>query len=57
MVIIIQLAAEFQIQLSAELVDPLANMLGLQQQVFLVIKSDTVHKGPSPPKTKYLFII
>ena len=38
-VVIEQLAAEFQIQLVVELCDPLADVLGLHLQVFVVVKS------------------
>ena len=43
MVVIEQLAAEFQIQLTAELTDPFPNLIRLHLQVFFVIKADFVH--------------
>ena len=44
MIVVKQLAAEFQIQLAAELGDPLFDLLGLGGQVFLVIKPDGSHR-------------
>jgi len=43
MVIIVKLAAKLQIQLAAELSDPLTDMGGLALKVFLVIKSSVGH--------------
>ena len=40
MEIIKQLAAEFQVKLAAELADPLPDMLRLNLQVLLIVKSD-----------------
>ena len=40
MIIIKQLSAEFQIQLSAELADSIADVFRLQLDVFLRIKTD-----------------
>ena len=48
MVVIEQLAAELQIQLAAELADPLADMLSLQSQVFIVIETDAHGRNPFP---------
>ena len=45
-VIIAQFAAKFQIQLTAELVDALADVLRLQLDVFLVIEPDFHAKTP-----------
>ena len=36
-------------QLAAKLADPIADVLGLELQIFLVVKADSVH-GRSPPK-------
>ena len=49
-VIIEQLAAEFQIQLAAELTDPLVNSLRLDLKIFVVIKSDFHNKLPLPAR-------
>ena len=54
MVIVIELAAEFQIQLSAKLGDPLPDVLGLQGQIFLVIESNSMHRAILR-KSKYSF--
>ena len=43
-VVVKQLAAEFQIQLAAELCDAALDLLGLGGQVFLVIKPDGSHR-------------
>ena len=43
MVIVKQLAAEFQIQLAAELPDPLPDFIRLHFQVFFVVKPDFEH--------------
>ena len=40
--------AELQIQLAAELADPLADMLSLQSQVFIVIETDAHGRNPFP---------
>ena len=48
MVVVEQLAAEFQIQLAAELADPLADMLSLQSQVFIVVETDAHGRNPFP---------
>ena len=42
-VIVKELAAEFQIQLAAEFGDPVPDVLGLQLYVFVVVKADSVH--------------
>ena len=47
-VVVEQLSAEFQVQLSAELADSLANMLGLQCQVLVVIETDAHGRNPFP---------
>ena len=46
-VIIEQLAAEFQIQLAAELVDPLFDLLRLGGEVFLIVEADGSHDDRS----------
>ena len=51
MKIVKQLSAEFQIQLSAELLDPVAYMLRLHFKVFIIVKTD-FHTHPRP-QTKY----
>jgi len=43
MIVVEQLAAEFQIQLAAELVDAVADVLGLQLHVFVVVETHSVH--------------
>ena len=48
MVIIKQLAAEFQIQLAAELGNALADLFGLGGQVFLIVKTDGIHFSHYP---------
>ena len=53
-VVVKELAAEFQIQLAAELADPPADLLGLGRQVFIVVKTDGLHFA-SLLKTKILF--
>ena len=47
-VVVEQLSAEFQVQLAAELADSLANMLGLQCQVLVVIETDAHGRNPFP---------
>ena len=42
-VVVKELAAEFQIELVAELADALPDMGGLELQVFLIVKADPVH--------------
>ena len=42
--IVKQFAAEFQVQLVAELGDPLPDVLGLHGSVFVVVKSDSCHE-------------
>ena len=42
-IIIEQLAAEFQIQLAAEFRDTLLNLLRLQTEVFVIVKTYLVH--------------
>ena len=48
MIIVKQLTAEFQIQFTAELRDPVTDMLGLHAQVLVVIKPDFVCHDPIP---------
>ena len=43
MVVVKELAAELQVQLAAELGDPLADLGGLGGQIFLVVKTDLRH--------------
>jgi hypothetical protein len=45
MVVVKELAAELQVQLAAELVDALADLLGLGGEVFLIVKTDVGHGG------------
>ena len=47
-VIVEELAAEFEIQLAAELVDALADALRLQPDVLLTVKTDFSHKHTAP---------
>ena len=47
-VVVKELAAEFQIQLAAEFADAVADVLRLELYIFLVVKADAVHLGPSP---------
>ena len=42
-IIVKQLAAEFQIQLAAELMDPLFDLFGLGGEIFLIVKADGSH--------------
>ena len=44
MEIIDEFAAEFQIELAAELADALQNLFRLQLQIFLVVKSHCPHR-------------
>ena len=44
-----QLPTEFQVQLSAEFVDSVPDVLRLQLQVFVVVKAYFVHGSPWPP--------
>lgn len=55
MVVIEQLAAKFQIQLVAELCNSVPDMLGLQLQIFFVIKSDR-NENLLPLFTAFLFL-
>lgn len=51
--IVEQLAAEFQIQLAAKLPDPLADALGLEHYVLIVVKTQTSHiSSSSRPVTR-----
>lgn len=56
MVVIEQLAAKFQIQLVAELCNSVPDMLGLQLQIFFVIKSDR-NENLLPLFTAFLFFV
>ena len=47
-VIVKELAAKFQIQLAAKLSDAVADVLGLELQIFVVVKADAVHGSLSP---------
>jgi hypothetical protein len=47
MVVVIKLAAEFQIQLSSKLGDPLTDVGRLGKQIFLVVISDISHAATS----------
>ena len=40
MVVVEQLSAEFQIELAAELIDAVADMLGLKRDVLVVVEPD-----------------
>ena len=42
-VVVEQLAAEFQIQLAAEFADAVPDVLGLELHIFLIVKADPVH--------------
>ena len=42
-IVVEKLAAELQIQLAAELGDPVPDLLGLELYVFVVVKTDSVH--------------
>ena len=53
MVIVEQLAAELQIQLTAELVDAFADVFGLHFQIFFIVESDLFHLCPSVPQSNY----
>jgi hypothetical protein len=56
MVVVIQLAAKLQIQLAAELGDPLTNMLGLGTQILVVIERCFHHiQNASLQKTIFYF--
>ena len=44
MKIVKQLAAEFKVQLAAELADALADVRGLHGKVFIVVKTDRSHR-------------
>ena len=56
MVVIVELAAEFQIQLAAELGDPVTDMLRLSLQILVVIKCDSCHIAfASFQKTTFYF--
>ena len=48
-VVVEQLAAEFQIELASEAADALADVLGLRLQIFVVVKTDSVHALYSLP--------
>ena len=48
MIIIIQLAAELQVQLAAKLIQPLADVGRLGLQVLVVIITDSSHKKRLP---------
>ena len=41
-----ELAAEFQIQLAAELGNPIPDILGLKLHVLFVVETDSVHERP-----------
>ena len=47
-IIIEQLAAEFQIQLAAEFRDTLLNLLRLQTEIFVIVKTYLVHVDTFP---------
>ena len=42
-IIVKELAAKFQIELAAKLVDPLTNMFGLQPDILFAVKTDLIH--------------
>ena len=48
MIVVKELAAKFQIQLAAELGDPLADLLGLGGEVLLIVKPDGIHSVHNP---------
>lgn len=48
-VIVKELAAKFQIELAAKLVDPLTNMFGLQPDILFAVKTDLIHLSLSIP--------
>ena len=53
MVVVKELAPEFQIQLAAELGDPVLDVLGLQTQILLVVKAAFGHAGHRLFSSKY----
>ena len=55
-VVVVQLAAEFQIQLAAELLNAVADMGGLGLQILLIVKTNASHIGTSLKKY-YPFIV
>ena len=48
MEVVKELAAEFQIQLAAELGDPLFDMGGLCSEIFLIVKANGCHMRTTP---------
>jgi hypothetical protein len=46
-VIVVQLAAKLQVQLAAKLVDALTDVLGLQLQIFIIVKCKISHTDAS----------
>ena len=54
-IVVKELAAEFQIELAAELIDALPDSGGLGLQVFLIVKADGIHpRTPSQKNTQLL---
>ena len=52
-IVVEELAAEFQIELAAEGVDPLADVLGLEPHVLVVVKTDPLHVPYLPKYTAH----
>ena len=42
-IIVEELAAEFQVELAAEGVDPLADVFGLEPDILVVVEADALH--------------
>ena len=55
-IVVKELAAEFQIELASELIDALPNARRLGLQILLIVKTDGFHRG-SPFKNKFADIV